>query len=530
MYNQAMGHMRVRWRSAPRALIDPVTQGSVAWGDTPARWEALPVLLIGIVSGMLYLLTYQAQRALYHLTFDGVALRGIASDRTPLLGQSALYYGATIGLFALYVWLLALCRQGALRDRRVRTLALLFPVLFNLGLLLGRPYLAIDLASYIAGGYLGSTGGSNPYVQPVSSLMGTPFGTSLEAFGWRPTHGVQPYGPLWVQCEVIVLRLTHDVPTAAFLLKALVVAASLGSAALIWAILGRVRPADQLLGTLLYLWNPVIIVEFAAEGHNDALMVLCVLAALLLTLGGRPALALIALLLGVLAKYVPLILLPALLAYFWFGCHDRRERVRLGTLILLGLFAGLGLGALFYRPLWAGAATFQGLREQGTAEISASITGGMTWGLMHSPLRGAPKLLLSAVLDGIFAVSVLPASWRVRDTAGLLRACASISLVYVLLVSSYYFPWYAALPLALLALCPANAFRWLALTLTCGARLVAPLGYLRDQGLISQPVKFALTLAIAIALPLLAFLVLTVKEWQRQRGARMKSAETNLAV
>jgi len=356
--------------------------------DTDARWQALPVLLIGLISGVLYLLTYQAQRALYHLTFDGVALRGITSNRTPLLAQSALYYGTTIGLFALYVWLLALCRQGALRDRRVCTLAVLFPVLFNLGLLLGRPYLSIDLGSYIAGGYFGSTPGGNPYVQPAFSLAGTPFGASLEAFGWRPIHGVQPYGPLWVQYEVIVLRLTHDVAAAALLLKGLVVAASLGSAALIWAILGRVRPADQLLGTLLYLWNPVIIVEFAAEGHNDALMILCVLAALLLTVGGWPALALIALLLGVLTKYVPLILLPALLAYFWCSWRKGAARIHLIGRVLLGLFAGLGLAVLFYRPLWAGTATFQGLREQGTPEINASITGGLAWALAHSPPAG----------------------------------------------------------------------------------------------------------------------------------------------
>ncbi|MDQ6906677.1 MAG: hypothetical protein M3176_07615 [Chloroflexota bacterium] len=54
----------------------------------------------------------------------------------------------------------------------------------------------------------------------------------------------------------------------------------------------------------------VIIVEFAAEGHNDALMILCVLATLLLTVCVWPALAVATLLLGVLAKYVPLTCSP----------------------------------------------------------------------------------------------------------------------------------------------------------------------------------------------------------------------------
>jgi len=485
--------------------------------DNPARRELLVILLIGLLSGALYLLIYLAQRALYHMTFDGIHLRGIAIDRAPLLGECAIYYGATIALFALYAQLLALCRRGYLRDPRVCSLALAFPVLFNLGLLFGRPYLSIDLYSYIAGGYLGSTPGNSPYVQPISSVADTPFGALLVAVGWRPEYGVQPYGPLWIQCEATALRLTHDVPTTILLLKGLVIAASLGSAALIWSILGRVRPADRLLGTLLYLWNPVIIVEFAAEGHNDALMILCVLAALLLAVGARPALALAALLLGALAKYVPLVLFPALAGYFRFSSHIRRDWARLVALLLLGLLAGLGLAALFYGPSSIGAAPLRALRTQGAPHISASITGGLYEALLHSPLRAVAGPLTSGLLGGIFTACALLVSWRVRDTAGLLRACACISLVYVLVASPYYFPWYTTFPLALLALAPRGCFLRLALALTCGARLVAPLAYLRDQGLITQPVKFAITTTIAIALPLLTFLLLTVSEWLRKR-------------
>lgn len=480
----------------------------------------LPVLLIGGASGALYLLVYRTQRALYHLTFDGVTVREVAADRTPMLVQSAAYYGATLALFALYVGLLALCRRGGLRDRRACALALVFPVLFNLGMLLGRPYLSIDLYSYIGFGYLGSTPGGNPYLQPVSSLEHTPLGASLTAYGWRPTHGLIPYGPLWVRCTTTILSLTQDVPTATLLFKGLVVAASLGSAALIWAILGRVRPGDRLLGTLLYLWNPVVVVELAGEGHNDGLVILCVLAALFLTLTRRPALAFALLLLGVLTKYLPLILLPTQLTYFWFTARDSRDRRHLLLLLLLGLLAGLGVAVLLFRPLWVGGATFQGLREEGEPVVSASITGGLYWLLTHSPLRAVAAPLTSVALAGTFAACALFASWRVRDTEGLLRACAGISMLYVLLASPYYFPWYSALPLALLALCPQGTFRWvgLALALTCGARLVAPLAYLRDQGLIAQPVKFALTIIAAIALPLLVLVLPTI--WGRgSRGS-----------
>ena len=57
-------------------------------------------------------------------------------------------------------------------------------------------------------------------------------------------------------------------------------ASALGSAWLAWSILGRIRPAFRLAGTVLLLWNPVVLVELSAEGHNDGLMTFFVLLAI----------------------------------------------------------------------------------------------------------------------------------------------------------------------------------------------------------------------------------------------------------
>ncbi len=494
--------------------------------DDRLTCAASPVLLIGLLSGALYLVVYLAQRALFRngllQSFAEVTARGDPASRSWLLVQCAAYYGATAALLILYVRLLTLCRRGRLRDGWARALALLFPALFNLGLLLGRPYLSIDVFTYIAYGTVGANSGGNPYVQPVTAVTQVPLGAQLIASGWRPNHIVPtvPYGPLWVQIETAVLRLTRDVPTATLLLKGLVIAASLGSAALIWVILGRVRPADQLLGTLIYLWNPVIIVEFAAEGHNDALMILCALAALLLTVGARPALSLAMLALGVLAKFVPLILLPAQLAFFWHTRHTRRERARLAPPLLLGLLVSLGLAALLYGPLWAGAATFNGLRAQGEPHGAASTVGALFLVLTHSPLHAAARPLTLGLLDGIFGVFVLLVSWRVRDAGGLLSASACIAAVYLLVALPVYWPWYATLPIALLALSPRGALGWMALALTVCTRLAAPLEVIDNRGFLPPGVSLFGTDVIAIALPLLVALLLIVREWREQGGRR----------
>ena len=48
--------------------------------------------------------------------------------------------------------------------------------------------------------------------------------------------------------------------------------AHLTNAFLIWLIVGRLSPHRQLLGTLLYAWNPLCLLEFCASAHNDAVM------------------------------------------------------------------------------------------------------------------------------------------------------------------------------------------------------------------------------------------------------------------
>lgn len=413
------------------------------------RRKTLLVLLIGIGSSILYLLIYFAQRAIYlnGLSRDvvGIAVRGMSADRTRLLWESASYYGGTVALFVLYFWLLLLCRRGQLRSGSARTLALLFPLLFNLGLLFGQPYISIDVFSYMAHGYQGITSGSNPYIDPAREVINFPFGRQLVPWGWWPVHGISPYGPLWLQFEAAIIRLTQHIPSALLLFKSLVVASSLLCAALIWCILGRVRPKDQMLGTLVYLWNPMIVIEFAAEGHNDALMIVFVLLSLLLAVQARPTASMVALVLSVLTKYMPLIFVPAQVIYFWRTLSPRWNWTQLVLRLLLGLILGLGLAILLYQPFWVGAQTFRGVQEASQPQIVASTRMLLSSYLQYSHPK-AKAALATQILGGIFSIYLLIASLRVRDKQSLLKTFANIALVYLLVASPGYWPWYASTP------------------------------------------------------------------------------------
>ena len=61
-----------------------------------------------------------------------------------------------------------------------------------------------------------------------------------------------------------------------FLFKGLAIFAHLINCVLVWAILTKLAPARRLIGTLIYAWNPLIIIELAGSGHSEGLL-LCIL-------------------------------------------------------------------------------------------------------------------------------------------------------------------------------------------------------------------------------------------------------------
>ena len=222
------------------------------------------VLIVGAASELLYAITAVAQRRW---------LQDSADSDASLSGLGVLVFViATLLLFVLFAALLLRFR-GDPPARDVRILAIVFPVAFNALLVFVPPSTSIDLLSYVSHGYIATELDGNPHLEPSSGVAQTPLGAELTRYGWRPVHPASPYGPVWTRVEAGVARLFDGVWGQLVALKLVVVAASLGSALLIWKILGDVRPEHQFVGTLVYLWNPLIVVEVATEGHNDSLVV-----------------------------------------------------------------------------------------------------------------------------------------------------------------------------------------------------------------------------------------------------------------
>jgi hypothetical protein len=464
-------------------------------------------VLIGVASGLLYAVLLGTQRAMQRAhSIEGVELQL----------QTGLYLLATLGLFALYVLLLLMCRGGAFGTRRARILAFGFPVVFNVLLALVPPSLSIDLLSYISHGYIKSALSGNPYVDPSSIVAHTPFGAELLRHGWRPVHPVSPYGPLWTHLETTIVQMFEGVRGQLLAFKLVLVVSSLGSALVIWRILGRVRPELQLLGTLAFLWNPMIVVEVAGEGHNDAMMVLFVVIALLLTIQGRALSGLVAMSLGVLVKYLPLLLVPPQAVYLW---RTRRNTRHFAMQVASGAAIAAMLAAALFAPLWAGADSLKGVWLSGQTGQTGSTTTLLIDGLSHVLPASAAEPVVFLLLVAGFAAFVWARAASVTDADTLLRSCASVALAYMLFVSPMYWPWYGVLAVALMALVPTGVFLPLLVTVSFGSRLVAPLDVLFVHEVIGRRGFLLLTWAGAVGLPLVVLTVWLVRRSRASAGS-----------
>jgi hypothetical protein len=335
---------------------------------------------------------------------------------------------------------------------------------------------------------------------PSAAVAHTAIGPELVSYGWRPVHPVSPYGPAWTYLEGGVAALFQGVRIQLVMLKLIVIMFSLGSAALIWLILGWVRPKHRLLGTLAYLWNPVIVVELAGEGHNDAVMVFLVLLALALTVQRRAASGIAAMSLGVLTKYLPLLLIPLQVVYLWRTSGNARKFT---VNVAAGAAIASVLTVVLFAPLWAGFKTFHGIWTSGgggnTGSTQTVLTGLLS--TVISPEVARALLLLIAVVGFIAYLGRQAAS--VTDARSLLAACAAVSTLYLLLVSPAYWPWYAVFPVAMLALTPERLSLHLLVAVSVGSRLVAPLDMLFVHQLIDRRPYLLLTWCLALGLPLL---------------------------
>jgi alpha-1,6-mannosyltransferase len=352
-------------------------------------------------------------------------------------GWSWLYLGAMSASFVLYLLgLAALARRGARLGAVVVVAAAI-----QLAPLAAPLLLSTDAYTYWARGRVAAVHGENPYETAPSAFPGDP---ALERMGrsWRdrPTG----YGPAFTLLSEGHAAAVGDSPDAAAWTYRVVAAGAMLALVGLAAALGR----EKAFAAAFVGWNPLLAVQFAGGGHNDAVMMALVLGALLLGSRGHPRLAGVAWAGAILIKWVPVVFLP-------LRALEARRVGRRVDHVGFALAAALIVGVSFWRygTGWLHSfGNFSGQLERTTSVSAARWLTGI--GLSED---AAVALLIA--LFGVGYLWLLREAWRGRARLGL---CGGLLVV----TASWLVPWYAVWAVPLAAIEEDRTARLLALALS----------------------------------------------------------------
>jgi hypothetical protein len=205
-------------------------------------------------------------------------------------------------------------------------------------------------------------------------------------------------------------------------------------------------------GVVFLAWNPLVLHEVIGNGHNDIAMVFWVLLGIWWLLDRRYTLAILALVMGTLFKYVPLLMLPAAGLIALRDLVTTRVRLRFVVSTLVGVSVLIGLA---YLPFWYGMDTLNlNLRAILFAySLPAAIYVGLQPALSAETARNLVNWM-AGTLTVIFAVWQAIRAWRDRSVLSFTRAAFYSLMFYLMFASTWFQHWYAVWPLALAALLP----------------------------------------------------------------------------
>ncbi len=282
--------------------------------------------------------------------------RVLAARRSDLAALHPFYLLTSLALVSLiYVLLLRWLRSLPV-ERQPRLQVLLgLVVLASVPLVALPNLLSGDVYSNISFGRVAVVHGGNPFIDPPSRFRSDPL---YRWVNWKQVASV--YGPGWIYPSILLTIIVNSIKphviTYLLAYKLLALTLHFVNGWLLWTILTRWRPEQRAWGSALYLLNPLTLIEFVGNAHNDVLMITFILLGVWLHLRGFWYWTIAAFTLAVLTKWIALPLLPLYgLALLWQApsWRDRARKTMAGAAIVAVLCVGL------YRPYWEGKATLK---------------------------------------------------------------------------------------------------------------------------------------------------------------------------
>lgn len=379
--------------------------------------------------------------ALWFPLRPNIAVSPPADIRTfaPTLLAGIAYMALVVTQFALLV----IAFRQAERERADAR-----PLLFILagGLLLALPLLwaypvnATDIFGYVIRGRIAGVYGESPFLVPAATFVGDPFMPLVGEWAGLTT----PYGPLWELPAAGLMAISGDnLLLSVLLFKGLALVAFLATTTLIWSLLpvGTGRAAY----TLLWAWNPGLLLTFILDGHNDAVMIFWLVLGFWVARRGRPTVGFLVMILAVLTKPVAVLALPFFFIKEWRDLPNNRARAHFTGATVVGSAL---LTWLAFLP-WAG----EGETLRAPLELALRLVREATGGAGFSPAVWVYMVLgrrisietIGAVTQALFAAFALWLIWLGFRGRSALRGAADIFFGYLAGALNFRI-WYAAWP------------------------------------------------------------------------------------
>lgn len=394
--------------------------------------------------------------------------------------ETALLLASLTVLFGLY-----LLAVRILPDYITQRYILLSTALLGLVCMLFPAATSQDIFSYIAYARMGVI----YHLNPLTTL---PLAIHTDAvypyIFW--IHQPSAYGPTWaiITCALQWLAFTFgfkNLVAIILLLRLLGLVMHLCSIQLVWwlagslqRLTGTVSRRRQLMATLAFAWNPLLLLEACVNAHNDTTILFLILLAVYFLLprtGRRPQsylLAAVFLALAACLKITLVVLAPLLLLFLWQQ-QPRRIQSVIGALV-----AYLGTVVLLYAIFWQHGAIlhvfqvnpgttrdingpyeflthlYESIQRKRFPYISSDT------GVPIEVLTHKAGLVIFSVIYGIFCLYSLFVRQLFSSLLSLIRWMAVAWLFYCLVGSPWFWPWYLTTFFGLFALIEATGSYW----------------------------------------------------------------------
>lgn len=360
--------------------------------------------------------------------------------------------------------------------RRYLYLLLGGTVIFGLTLLFQPRLFSDDVFTYIFSGRILTVYGADPLNTAPIQFPHDPL------LRWVISGRFSPniYGPLWLCIASLLAGISNNPVITLLAFKATALSAHLLNIVLVWAILSKIAPTRRLIGTALYAWNPLALIELAGSGHSEGVLLSLLLLAILLYVQGREHryyyASLVVFGLAISANLIVLLLAPL---YVWFDLRTEQNTTRLFWGFTLRTLVMLVPALVISLPFWRGSYTFFAITSAvdmdhfvhapvGTLAIPIRSLFVAVAQWLHFPaflhpivaadttLRASATFIFIMIYTHLFSqVRLAPATiagMRYSPTAdqemqlpgfGVLLSSWAIGVFwYMVLVSGWFWPWY----------------------------------------------------------------------------------------